>query len=88
MTLADLSEIWVRVDVPEGRIARVAPGAAATVVVDALGPDRLAAEVVEIAPLADRQSNTVSVAVRLATPPPLLRPNMSARVFVGPGGAR
>jgi HlyD family secretion protein len=88
MTLADLSELWVRVDVPEGRISRVAPGAAAEVVVDALGPDRLAAEVVEIAPIADRQSNTVSVAVRLRAPPALIRPNMSARVFVGARGER
>jgi RND family efflux transporter MFP subunit len=88
MTLADLSELWVRVDVPEGRISRVAPGAPAEVVVDALGPDRLPAEVVEIAPIADRQSNTVSVAVRLTAPPALIRPNMSARVFLGAGGAR
>lgn len=82
MTLADLSEIWVRVDVPEGRISRISMNARAEVVVDALGEERFAAEVVEIAPLADRQSNTLSVAVRVVEPPPQLRPNMSARVFI------
>jgi multidrug resistance efflux pump len=85
VTLADLSELWVRVDVPEGRISKVAPGAAAQVVVDALGTERLAAEVVEIAPIADRRSNTVSVAVKLLDRHDLIRPNMSARVFVGGG---
>ena len=80
--LADLSEIWVRVDVPETRIARVQLGARAEVVIDALGEERLEATVVEIAPVADRQSNTVSVAVRLDAPPQQLRPNMSARVSI------
>jgi len=86
--VADLSELWVRVDIPEVRIARVRVGAAAEVVIDALGQDRLAAEVVEIAPQADRQSNTVEVAVRLAEPPPLIRPNMSARVSIQAGEER
>lgn len=87
LALADLSEIWVRVDVPEARISAVRLGAAAEVVVDALGQDRLGAEVVEISPVADRQSNTVSVAVRVSDPPPLLRPNMSARVSIGARGS-
>lgn len=82
MTLADLSEIWVRVDVPESRISRISMGAPGEVVVDALGEERFAAEVVEIAPLADRQSNTLSVAVRVLEPPAQMRPNMSARVFI------
>ena len=82
--IADVSEIWVRIDVPEDRIGSVALGAPAEVAVDALGPEPLAAEVVEIAPVADRQSNTVKVAVRVLHPPPLLRPDMSARVTIQP----
>jgi HlyD family secretion protein len=82
--IADVSEIWVRIDVPEDRIGSVALGAPAEVAVDALGPEPLAAEVVEIAPVADRQSNTVKVAVRVLHPPPLLRPDMSARVMIQP----
>lgn len=84
MTLADLSELWVRVDVPEGRITKVSMGSPAEVVIDALGEERLRAEVVEIAPLADRQSNTLSVAVRMLDERQQLRPNMSARVFIRP----
>jgi RND family efflux transporter MFP subunit len=85
--IADLSEIWVRIDVPEDRIGSVALGAPAEVAVDAFGPTPLRAVVVEIAPVADRQSNTVKVAVRVLDPPPLLRPDMSARVTIRSGGA-
>jgi RND family efflux transporter MFP subunit len=80
--IADLSEIRVKIDVPEDRIGSVAMGAPAEVTVDALGPDPLEARVVEISPVADRQSNTVEVAVRVLAPPPLLRPDMSARVTI------
>ena len=80
--IADVSELWARLDVPETRIASVSIGASATVVVEAIGPAQLEAEVVEIAPVADRQSNTVSVAVRILEPPDLIRPNMSARVTI------
>jgi RND family efflux transporter MFP subunit len=84
--IADLSEIWVRVDVPETRIAGIRLGDPAEVVVDALGEVSLSAVVVEIAPVADRQSNTVEVAVRVLDPPRLLRPDLSARVTVYPIG--
>jgi len=84
--LADLSEIWVRIDVPEDRIGSVTLGAPAEVAVDALGPEPLQAAVVEIAPVADRQSNTVKVAVRVLDPPAVLRPDMSARVTIRPKG--
>lgn len=80
--IADVSELWARLDVPENRITSVTLGAPATVVVQALGLARLEAEVVEIAPVADRQSNTVSVAVRIFDPPDQIRPNMSARVTI------
>jgi HlyD family secretion protein len=86
--IADLSEIWVRIDVPEDRIGSVALGESAEVAVDAVGPAPLRAAVVEIAPVADRQSNTVKVAVRVLDPPPLLRPDMSARVTIHPTGVR
>ncbi len=82
--VADLSELWVRVDVPEMRIARVHLGARVEVVVDALGRDAepLAGRVVEIGPVADRRSNTIEVAIRIEEPPPMVRPNLSARVSI------
>ncbi len=87
--VADESELWVRVDVPEGRIGGLELGDEAEVVAQAIGPEPLAARVVEIAPKADRQSNTVEVAVAIADPPAILRPDMSARVQIFPtGGSR
>ena len=80
VTIADLSEIWLRVDVPENRIASIAPGDRAEAIVDAIGSQVVPATVVEIAPMADRQTNTVEVAVRLDQVDPRIRPNMSGRV--------
>jgi multidrug resistance efflux pump len=84
--IADQSALWVRVDVPEDRIAGLALGDPAEVFAQAAGSQALAARVVEIAPKADRQSNTVEVAVAIADPPPVLRPDMSARVNIVPSG--
>lgn len=80
--IADQSELWVRVDVPEDRIAGLALGDPAEVFAQAAGLKPLTARVVEIAPKADRKSNTVEVAVAIAEPPPVLRPDMSARVNI------
>jgi len=82
IVLADMSQLWVRVDVPESRIGKIGLGDRAEVVVDALSGQTLEAHVVEIAPVADRQSNTVEVAVRIVAPPEVLRPDMSARVTI------
>lgn len=84
--IADESELWVRVDVPENRLGGLEIGDQAQVIAQAIGSERLTARVVEIAPKADRQSNTVEVAVAIDDPPPLLRPDMSARVEITVGG--
>ena len=54
----------------------------AEIVLDALGKEVIRGEVVEIDPIAQKQSNTVSVWVRIIDPPALVRPNMSARVRI------
>ena len=84
--IADESELWVRVDVPEDRLEGLELGDPAEVYAQAIGADPLAARVVEIAPKADRQSNTVEVAVAIIDPPPILRPDMSARVNITTSG--
>lgn len=84
--IADESELWVRVDVPEDRLEGLELGDHAEVYAQAIGADPLAARVVEIAPKADRQSNTVEVAVAIIDPPPILRPDMSARVNITTSG--
>jgi multidrug resistance efflux pump len=84
--VADESELWVRVDVPEGRIRGLQLGDRAEVVAQSIGSRTLTAKVVEIAPKADRRSNTVEVAVAIEEPPDVLRPDMSARVHIYPSG--
>lgn len=84
--IADRSELWVRVDVPEDRVEGLALGDPAVVFAQAAGSQPLAARVVEIAPKAERRSNTVEVAVAIADPPPVLRPDMSARVNITASG--
>ncbi|TNF79945.1 MAG: HlyD family efflux transporter periplasmic adaptor subunit [Acidobacteria bacterium] len=84
--IADESEFWVRVDVPEDRLEGLELGDPAEVYAQAIGADPLAARVVEIAPKADRQSNTVEVSVAIIDPPPILRPDMSARVNITKSG--
>jgi HlyD family secretion protein len=84
--IADESELWVRVDVPEDRLEGLELGDSAEVFAQAIGPAPLSARVVEIAPKADRQSNTVEVAVAIIDPPPILRPDMSARVNITTSG--
>jgi multidrug resistance efflux pump len=84
--VADESELWVRVDVPESRLHGLRLGDAAEVIAQAVGSEPLDGRVVEIAPKADRQSNTVQVAVAIEDPPPVLRPDMSARVNITVSG--
>jgi HlyD family secretion protein len=84
--IADESELWVRVDVPEDRLEGLKLGDTAEVYAQAVGANPLAARVVEIAPKADRQSNTVEVAVVIIDPPAILRPDMSARVNITTSG--
>jgi HlyD family secretion protein len=80
--VADTTELRVKVDIPEARLHLIRLGAAAELVLDALDKECVRGEVVEIDPVAQKQSNTVSVWVRIITPPALVRPNMSARVRI------
>ncbi len=80
--VADTTELRVKVDIPEARLHLICSGAPAELVLDALGTTCVRGEVVEIDPVAQKQSNTVSVWIRIIDPPALVRPNMSARVRI------
>ena len=80
--VADTTELRVKVDIPEARLHLIRLGATAEIVLDALDKECVGGEVVEIDPVAQKQSNTVSVWVRIIDPPALIRPNMSARVRI------
>jgi len=80
--LADVSVLYVKADIPETSIAEVKTGAKADVAVDAIENASLQGVVDMISPVADRQSNTVEVLVRIENPPSILRPGMSARASI------
>ena len=80
--LADVSTLFVKVDIPETSIAEVNKGAKSEIAVDAIGNINLLGVVDAISPIADRQSNTVEVSVQIKDPPSILRPGMSARVSI------
>lgn len=80
LSLADLSDLQVEVDVNESDFEKVMMNGTARVTLDAY-PDRsYEAFVREIAPEADRQKATIQVKVAIRKPDDLVRPEMSARV--------
>ncbi|MBI1236555.1 MAG: efflux RND transporter periplasmic adaptor subunit [Alphaproteobacteria bacterium] len=86
MTIADLSDIWVRVDVFEDRIANISAGDTVRISTDAQ-PGRIWTGAVEyIYPTVDPVSRTISVRVRLENADFSLRPGMfvSARIDASP----
>ena len=85
VTLADLRDIQVELDINQNDFNRIRPEQPCTVVTDAF-PDRVYKCVVdEIAPEANRQKATVQVKVKFIEPDEFVRPEMNARVtFLNP----
>ena len=80
VTLADLNDIQVELDINQNDFNRIRPEQPCTVVTDAY-PDRVYdCRVDEIAPEANRQKATVQVKVKLLEPDEQIRPEMNARV--------
>jgi RND family efflux transporter MFP subunit len=76
----DFASLMVEVDVPEGRLSKIKPGAPAEIVLDAY-PDRpFRGEVAEIIPRVDRAKATVPVKIRFVDPADGGYPDMAARV--------
>ena len=82
--LADTNALWVLADAPENRLADIAAGAAAEVVVDALGGRVFAGKVAYVAPSLNEATRTAQVRVVLddAGAAAALRAGMFARVAV------
>jgi HlyD family secretion protein len=85
VTLADLNDIQVELDINQNDFNRIRLRQPCTVVTDAY-PDRVYDCMVdEIAPEANRQKATVQVKVKFTTPDEYVRPEMNARVtFLDP----
>ncbi len=80
VTLADLSDLQVELDINQNDFNRIAPNQPCTAVSDAY-PDRVyKCSVAEIAPEANRQKATVQVNVKFLAPDQYVKPEMNARV--------
>lgn len=81
-TVADLSRVWITVDVYEGDLSRVHDGAKATVIANAL-PNRAFAGIVTYAGgIVDSASHTFKVRVAVDNAGRALRPGMFAQVRI------
>lgn len=81
-SLADLTSIWVMVDVFEKQASWVADGQAAVMTLDYL-PGRLWSGVVDyVYPMIDPKSRTLRVRLKFDNPDGLLKPNMFASVTI------
>src|SRR5205823_7134211 len=80
VTLADLRDLQVELDINQNDFGRISANQPCTVVTDAY-PDRVyECRVDEISPEANRQKATIQVKVKLLQPDELIRPDMNARV--------
>jgi len=87
VSLADLNDLLVELDINQNDFARVKDKGEATVVADAYPDRKYKASVFEISPEANRQKGTVQVKVKVLNPDGLLRPEMNAKVnFLSPTG--
>lgn len=87
VTLADLNDLQVELDISQDDFSRLSMQQQATIRTDAF-PDRsYRGYIAEIAPEANRQKATVEVKVQVADPDSFLRPEMNAQVaFLAPEG--
>ena len=76
LTLADLSEIWIKVDVYEDQLPQIHPGQDVEITAAALPNRTLHAHVQFIEPTTNPQTRTVPVHVHLANPEMRLMPGM------------
>jgi HlyD family secretion protein len=80
VSLADLDDLQVELDISQSDFARLAMGQRAEIVPEAYPQLKYTGYVEEIAPEANRAKATVQVKVKIESPDGQLRPEMSARV--------
>ena len=80
LSIADLNDLRVELDVSQNDIAKASPGQPCFITTDAY-PDHIYKGVVElISPEANRQKATVLVRVKVLEPDELIKPDMNAKV--------
>jgi HlyD family secretion protein len=80
VSLADLNDLQVEIDVSQSDFNRLHMGQHASIVPEAYADRRYEGVLDEIAPEANRQKATVQVKVKVLTPDDHLRPEMNAKV--------
>jgi HlyD family secretion protein len=80
VSLADLKDIQVELDIAQDDFAKLGPKQRGVVSVDAYPDRKYDGEIAEISPEANRQKATVQVKVQILNPDEYLRPEMNATV--------
>ena len=80
VSLADLNDLQVELDIAQDDFARLGPKQKAAVTVDAFPDRKYDGIIAEISPEANRQKATVQVKVQILNPDEYLRPEMNATV--------
>jgi HlyD family secretion protein len=80
VSLADLNDLQVELDIAQADFARLGPKQKGVVTVDAYPDRKYNGEIAQISPEANRQKATVQVKVQVLNPDEYLRPEMNATV--------
>ncbi len=80
VSLADLHQLQVQLDISQNDFSRLAPDQRGVVTTDAYRDRRYEGLIEEISPVANRQKATVEVKVKILNPDRFLRPDMNASV--------
>jgi HlyD family secretion protein len=80
VSLADLNDIQVELDIAQADFARLGPKQKGIVTTDAYPDRKYKGEIAQISPEANRQKATVQVKVQVLNPDEYLRPEMNATV--------
>ncbi len=80
VSMADLNDLQVELDINQNDFARLGPRQPAVVTTDAYPDRKYRGEIEEISPEANRQKATVQVKVKVPDPDEYLRPEMNASV--------
>jgi cobalt-zinc-cadmium efflux system membrane fusion protein len=85
-TVADLSSVWVMVDINEKDLAKVRKGQTAIITVGAFPDMKLKGRITYIADLVDQATRTVKARIEVANPGRKLKPEMFATVELALAG--
>ncbi len=80
VSLADLNDLQVELDIAQNDFAKLHPQQKATVTTDAFPDRKYRGAIFEISPEANRQKATVQIKVKILNPDDYLRPEMNASV--------